>query len=46
MKMLEIIETMKLILKIGGYGCLIIVVAIVFVFLAVCLIELLKSLKK
>lgn len=43
MKMLEIIETMKLILKIGGYGCLIIVVAIVFVFLAVCLIELLKS---
>lgn len=43
MKMMEIIETMKLILKIGGYGCLIIVVAIVFVFLVVCLIEVLKS---
>lgn len=46
MKMMEIIETMKLILKIGGYGCLIIVVAIVFIVLWIGLIELLKSFKK
>lgn len=46
MKMMEIIETMKLILKIGGYGCLIIIVAIVFVCLVVCLIEVLKSFRK
>lgn len=43
---MQIIETMKLILKIGWYGCLIIVVAIVFVFLVVCLIEVLKIFRK
>ncbi len=46
MKMMEIIETMKLILKIGVYGCLIIVTAIVFVFLVVCLIEVLRSFRE
>lgn len=44
--MMEIIETMKLIIQIGWYGCLIVVVAIVFIILAKCLLVFIKSFKE
>lgn len=43
---MQIIETMKLILKIGGLACLIVVVAIAFVLLVVILIKVIKSFTK
>lgn len=43
---MQIIETMKLILKIRGLGCLIVVVAIAFVVLVVILIKVIKSFTK
>lgn len=41
--MTEIIKTMILVLKIGGLGCLILVVAIVLVILAICLTSVISS---
>lgn len=41
--MMKIIETMILVLKIEGLGCLILVVAIVLVILAICFTSVLMS---